>query len=183
MTLGRSPDISGRPGAARNAAESKRRDDELGNRITEAGRRVEGRIDRLDDRIDGLRKDVTTFAVTAAYAAGRQTGAAEAWRPRAAGRGSAASAGVRSGTGSAALTMMTEYEEFKKEALYALARNGGLLFLTPFRDKFAKGMDPLDYQLHLRQLQDQKLVVRGQTEGSSMEFLGISGGAAGETLC
>ena len=66
--------------AARNAAESKRRDDELGNRITEAGRRVEGRIDRLDDRIDGLRKDMTTFAVTAAYAAGRQTGVAEAGR-------------------------------------------------------------------------------------------------------
>ena len=64
--------------AARNAAESKRRDDDLGNRITEVGSRLEGRIERVDDRIEGLRKDVTTFAVTAAYAAGRQHGAAEA---------------------------------------------------------------------------------------------------------
>lgn len=67
--------------------------------------------------------------------------------------------------------MMTEYDEFQEKALYALARNGGSLNLSDFRDRSAKGMDALDYQLHLRQLQDEKLVVRGWTEGSSLGFL------------
>ncbi len=75
--------------------------------------------------------------------------------------------------------MMTEYAEFKREALYALVRNGGSLYLSDFRDmKFVKAIDALDYQLHLRQLQDERLVVRSQSQGSTdILKLGLGGPA------
>ena len=73
---------------------------------------------------------------------------------------------------------MTQYEDFKKDTLYALARNGGSMYLSDLRSKYDElNMDALDFHLHLRQMQDEKLVDRSlvtdtsSTSGSELSIL------------
>ena len=61
---------------------------------------------------------------------------------------------------------MVEYEDFKKDTLYQLARNGGTRYEENVRKKFER-LDSLDYHLHLRQLQDDGLLERHRTKASS----------------
>lgn len=58
---------------------------------------------------------------------------------------------------------MTPYDDFKKAVLYRIARNDGSMYLSDLRSACGEGMDDLDYFLHLRELEDEKLVERDRT--------------------
>ena len=60
---------------------------------------------------------------------------------------------------------MTEYEEFKGAVLYELARRDGFRTLEHVRGDH-KALDAIDFHLHLRKLQDERLIERGVTKGS-----------------
>ena len=56
------------------------------------------------------------------------------------------------------------YDAFKKDVLYAVARNGGSLYEDSLPEHL-RTLDRLDYHLHLRQMKDERLVERLWTTG------------------
>ena len=61
------------------------------------------------------------------------------------------------------------YDDFKKDVLYAVARNGGSLY----EDSLPKPqveLDRLDFHLHLQQLRAEKLVTRSWSQATPAGF-------------
>ena len=56
------------------------------------------------------------------------------------------------------------YDDFRKVVLYAVARNGGSLYQDSLPPRVTE-LDPIDFYLHLRQMQDEELVDRKWSRG------------------
>ena len=127
------------------------------------------RVDRLGDRVDRLRADVTTLAVYAAHIVG-----VPAWsrirRPR---PGRYARHRIRDGVRQTALTREDDLQRVSKgNTLRARAARRVAVSVRPSRYVQGVGVeDVIDFHLHLRQMQDDLLIVSKRSESDPTDFL------------